>query len=102
VNIKAAKAKKAATATEKAAILGAAAKKAADVKVSEEKAAVNADIVRQRKEAEKQDKIDAKKMAAQAALEAKRVTPNRMLQELYDEIGIGPFKKGENDPFGEL
>ena len=38
----------------------------------------------------------------QAALEAKRVTPNRMLQELYDEIGIGPFKKGENDPFGEL
>jgi hypothetical protein len=43
-----------------------------------------------------------KKKAAQAALEAKRVTPNRMLQELYDEIGIGPFKKGENDPFREL
>ena len=70
VNIKAAKAKKAATATEKAAILGAAAKKAADVKVSEEKAAVNADIVRQRKEAEKQDKIDIKKRKAQASLEA--------------------------------
>ena len=23
------------------------------------------------------------------------MTPNRMLQELDDEIGIGPFKKGE-------
>ena len=95
-HFKAAKAKNAATATKNSAKIETAAKKAADVKVSEEEAAVNADIIRQRKEAEKQDKIDAKKKAAQAALEAKRVTPNRMLQELDDEIGIGPFKKGEN------
>ena len=61
MKIEASIANEAATATEKAAIFRAAALKAADVKVSEEKAAVNADIVRQRKEAEKQDKIDAKK-----------------------------------------
>jgi hypothetical protein len=51
-----------------------------------------------------------KKKTAQAALEAKEVTPNRILEELYDEIGIGPFNKSENypfdkrgnDPFGSL
>ena len=98
LQLRKAKAKKAATASKNNAKIDIAAKKAADVKVSEEKATANeADIIRQRKEAEKQDKIDAKKKRkAQAALEAKRVTPNRMLQELDDEIGIGPFKKGEN------
>ena len=38
------------------------------------------------------------------------MTPNRMLQELDDEIGIGPFNKRKNypfdkrgdDPFGSL
>ena len=52
MKIKASIAKEAATATEKAAIFRAAAKKAADVKVSEEEAAVNANIIHQRKEAE--------------------------------------------------
>jgi hypothetical protein len=80
--------------------------KAAQVEAAIEKA----DIIRQKKEAEKQHKIDAKKKKAQEALEAKEVTPNRILEELYDEIAIGPFNKSENypfdkrgnDPFGSL
>jgi len=76
-----------------------AAEKALNVKVSMDKAANIADVDRQQKVAEKQRKIDGKKKTAQAALEAKEVTPNRILEELYDEVGNGPFNKSENYPF---
>jgi hypothetical protein len=84
-------------------------KEAADVVAFEVEAADKADKVRQQNEAERQRKIDERKIKAQAALEAKEVTPSRILKELYDEIGIGPFSiKGKDspnalyDPFGAL
>jgi hypothetical protein len=85
------------------------AKKAADVVAFKVEAADKADKVRQQDEAERQRKIDQRKIKAQAALEAKVVSPSRILEELYDEIGIGPFsimgKDSPNalyDPFGAL
>ena len=91
--VKAAQAKKAATANIKA----------SEVEAAIAKKAATADIETQRK-------IDVKKKIAQAALEAKEVTHNRIFEELYDEIAIGPFNKSENypfdkrgnDPFGSL